>query len=340
MLAVRSAAMILLLSFPAWAQFKSTAPLVLAPTTITDSQGNFVDGLTTDDLILYDDNVPQKIQMDWTAFPIDLVVAIETGSNAGAVIDKLGGAGILLTQLLAADAGQTAVLSFSDDVKLHQDFTANPDEVSHAIRMLRKEGGGACMLDALQEAFAMFEKRPPGRRRVVVLIAEKRDRGSKAKLPDVMEHLQRVNAAMYWLTYSPFMQPFTARPKTVEDEKPIDERIKTQKCALCPAPDDTPVPPDLGPGGFMYSIGELIRLRRPDLSKLFSDASGGRALGFLKKDALERTIELVGAEVHRQYILSFHPSGGQPGVYHSIRVTVKDRPELQARTRKGYWAVE
>jgi len=32
------------------------------------------------------------------------------------------------------------------------------------------------------------------------------------------------------------------------------ERIKVQKCALCPRPDDTPVPPDLGevpcdPGG-------------------------------------------------------------------------------------------
>ncbi|MGO4879500.1 MAG: VWA domain-containing protein [Bryobacteraceae bacterium] len=335
-----AAAAILLIASPAWAQFKSTAPLVLAPTTVTDSKGNYVDGLTPADLILYDDNVPQPIQMDWTAFPIDLVVAVETGANSGAVIDKLGGSGILLSELLAADAGETAVLSFSDEVKVHQDFTANPDLVSHALRMLRKEGGGACMLDAFEQALVMFEHRPPGRRRVIVFIAEKRDRGSKAKLPAVMERLQHVNAAVYWLTYSPFMQPFTTRPKTAEDEKPIDERIKVRKCALCPAPDDTPVPPDLGPGGLMYSIAELIRLRRPDLSKLFTDTTGGRTLGFLRKDALEKTIELVGEEVHRQYILSFHPRGGQPGMFHAIRVAVKDRPELQARTRQGYWSVE
>ena len=67
-----------------------------------------------EDLILYDNNVPQAIQMDWMTYPICLVVAVQTSSNSGAVIDKLGGSGILFTQLLAADAGETAVISFSD----------------------------------------------------------------------------------------------------------------------------------------------------------------------------------------------------------------------------------
>ncbi len=98
-----------------------------------------MDGLTADDLVLYDNNVPQKIQMDWTTYPIDPVVAVQTSENSGAVVDKLGGAGILFSQLLAADAGETAVISFSDEVKVHQDFTGNPDPVSHSLRMLRKE---------------------------------------------------------------------------------------------------------------------------------------------------------------------------------------------------------
>src|SRR6266436_3732219 len=83
-------------------------------------------------------NVPQAIQMDWMMYPISLVVAVETSANSGAVIDKLGGSGILFTQLLAADAGETAVISFSDEVRIHQDFTSNPDLVIHALRMLRK----------------------------------------------------------------------------------------------------------------------------------------------------------------------------------------------------------
>jgi hypothetical protein len=65
------------------------------------------------------------------------------------------------------------------------------------------------------------------------MIAERRDRSSQAKLPEV---------------FSPFLEPFTVRPKTAEDVKPEAERIKMKKCDLCPPPDDTPVLADLGPG--------------------------------------------------------------------------------------------
>src|ERR1041385_4436150 len=90
---MRLAAAMVVFACAAAAQFRSTVPLVVAPTTVTDSKGHFVDGLTVDDLILYDNNVPQTIQMDWMTFPISLVVAVQTSANSGAVIDKLGGAG-------------------------------------------------------------------------------------------------------------------------------------------------------------------------------------------------------------------------------------------------------
>jgi VWFA-related protein len=337
---MRLAAAIVLVTSSGWAQFKSDVPLVVAPTTVTDSKGHYVDGLTTDDLILYDNNVPQATQMDWMTYPIDLVVAVQTSSNSGAVIDKLGGSGILFTQLLAADAGETAVLSFSDEVKVHQEFTSNPDLVIHALRMLRMEGGGAHMLDALRQALLMLEQRLPRRRRIILMIAEKRDRSSNAKLAEVMERVERLNAAVYWLTYSPLLEPFTVKAKTAEDLKPEAERIKMRKCDLCPGPDDTPVPADLGPGGPIYAIGELMRLHKPDLASLFTKTTGGRTMNFLKKNALEQAIQLVGEEVHRQYILSFQPKGAEPGKFHAIRAAVKNRPELQAKTREGYWALQ
>jgi VWFA-related protein len=337
---MRVAVAMVILTSSGLAQFRSTVPLVVAPTTVTNSKGRYIDGLTPDDLILYDNNVPQRIQMDWMTYPIDLVVAVQTSSNSGAVIDKLGGSGILFTQLLAADAGETAVISFSDDVKVHQDFTGNPDLVIHALRTLRKEGDQAHMLDALLQALRILERRPPGRRPIILMIAEKRDRSSTTKLSEVMERIQRLNVAVYWLTYSPFLQPFTVKPKTAEDLKPEAERIKVPKCALCPAPDDTAVPPDLGPGNWLYGIGELMRLHQPDLSSLFTKNTGGRTRSFLKKNAVEQAIQQVSEEVHRQYILSFEPKGAEPGTFHAIRVAVKNRPELQAKTREGYWALQ
>jgi VWFA-related protein len=340
---MRLAGALLILTCSASAQFKSTVPLVVAPTTVTDSKGHNVDGLTADDLILYDNNVPQKIQMDWMSYPIDLVVAVQTSANSGAVIDKLGGSGILFAQLLAADAGETAVISFSDEVNVHQEFTSNPDFVIHSLRMLRMEGDNAHILDAMHQALSMLEQRPPGRRRIILMIAERRDRSSKTALSEVMEQVQRQNAAVYWLTYSPFLEPFTVKNKTAEDLKPEAERIQVQKCALCPAPDDTPVPFNPGPGGNIYAIKELVRLHKPDLSGLFTKTTGGRELSFLKKSALEQAIQLVSEEVHRQYILSFEPRGAvpsEPGTFHTIRVVVKNRPELHVKTREGYWIVQ
>jgi VWFA-related protein len=322
-----------------FAQFRSTSRLVVAPTTITDSQGHFVDGLTEEDLVLYDNNVRQKIQMDWTTYPIDLVVAVQTSANSGAVIDKLGGSGILFTQLLAAEAGETSMISFSDRVRLHQDFTGDADKLVHSMRMLRMEGGDAHILDALLRALAMLEQRPAGRRRIVLMIGEKRDRGSRTKLSEAMERVQKLNATVYWLTYSPFLQPFTVKPKTVEDTKPEAERIKKPACAWCPGPDDRGVPFDAGPGGLIYAIGELARLKSPELPDLFANATGGRTQGFLKKNALEQAVEQVAKEVHRQYILSFVPPSAEAGGFHALRVEVKTQPGLQVRTRAGYWAL-
>jgi VWFA-related protein len=305
-----------------------------------------VDGLTTADLVLTDNSVPQTIQMDWMTYPIELVVAVQTSANSAPVIDKLGGTGILFSQLLAGNAGATAMISFSDAVNVHQDFTGDADAVTHAIRMLRQEGSNAHILDALKQALVMLEKRPAGRRRIVLMIAEKRDRGSAAKLVEVMAQAQRLNATVYWVTYSPFLQPFTVKNKVAEDLKPIAERRKYTDCAqtptwllaLCKRPDETPVPYEPGPGSPIYAIGELARLVQPDLSTLFTETTGGRTLSFLKKNALEQAIQLVSQEVHRQYILTFEPKGSEAGAFHSIRVTVKDKPKLHVTTRAGYWA--
>jgi VWFA-related protein len=336
---MRVVAVLILLACAGRAQFKSTVPLVVAPTTVTDSKGHFVDGLTPENLILYDNNVPQKIQMDWMTYPISLVVAVQTSANSGATLDKLGRAGILLSQLLAADAGQTAVISFSDEVKTQQEFTGNPDKVTHALRMLRMEGDNAHTLDAMGQALQMLEQQPSGRRRILLMIAERRDRSSETRVPEIMEQVQRLNVTVYWLTWSPFLEPFTVKAKTKEDLKPEAERIKKTPCALCPQPDEKPVPFDGGPGGPIYAIGELIRLHQPDLSTLFARTTGGRSLSFVKKNALEQAIQLVSEEVHRQYLLTFEPRGGESVGFHALKVAVKNRPELHTKTREGYWLV-
>jgi VWFA-related protein len=320
----------LLTACAAWGQFKSTVPLVVAPTTVKDAKGRFIDGLDTTDLILYDNNVPQTAQLDFEVYPISLVVAVQTSANSEAVLDKLGRSGVLFSQLLAGDAGETAVISFSDEVRLKQDFTADSNDLTRAMRSLKVEGDGGVALDAVKEALRMLSQRRPNRRRIVLLIAEKRVRSSTVNLQDVILSAEHQNALIYWLTYSPMLTAFTARPKTQN----CDQWGKN--CELAPST-ATPVDPL---SSAILAVKELYHMSKPDASELFTKATGAQTINFLKRSGLEEAIQAVGAEVHRQYILTYQPAIGPPGQFHPIRVAVKGRPDLQARTRAGYWTVQ
>jgi VWFA-related protein len=314
----------------AWGQFKSTVPLVVAPTTVTDAKGRFVDGLDTGDLILYDNNVPRPAQLDFEVYPISLAVAVQTSANSEAILDKLGRSGNLFAQLLAGNGGETAILSFSDEVRLQQDFTTNPDELTGTLRKLKVEGEHAVTLDAVNEALRMLSQRATNRRRIVLIIAEKRVRTSTVDLKDVVQAAERQNALIYWLTYSPLLTPFTARPKTQNCDK------FGKGCELAPSTAKVADPLTSA----ILAMMELYHMSKPDASELFTKATGARTMNFLKRSGLEDAIQAVAAEVHRQYILTYQPTGGTPGQFHPIRVEVKGRPELQARTRAGYWTVQ
>src|ERR1039458_1528757 len=135
-LLMRALALFLLTAAVACAQFKSTAALVIAPTTVTDSKGKYIDALDPADLVLYDKGVPQPIQVDESYNPISLVVAVQTSANSAGILDKLGTSGILLTNLLAGDRGETALVTFSDEVRTLRDFTTNSDSPVAGLRSL------------------------------------------------------------------------------------------------------------------------------------------------------------------------------------------------------------
>lgn len=322
---MRVFALVLLTATVAGAQFKSTATLVIAPTTVTDSKGNYVDALEPSDLVLYDNGVRQTVQVDEAFNPISLVVAIQTSVNSSAILDKLGHSGILFTDLLAGDRGETALVTFSDDARTLREFTTSSDSLTAGLRSLHVQGTGAVTLEAVMKSLAMLAKRKSDRRRILLVIGEKRDRSSKLKFATVLREAERQNVLIYWLTYSPFLEPFSATQKTVKSKD-------SKK-------DGQPLPPDTGPQNLLNVFTELNQQDKPDNSVELTRATGGRALGFLKEEALEEAIQAVASEVHRQYIVSFTPKPGKAGEHHTIKIGVKGHPDLTARTRAGYWSV-
>lgn len=327
---MRRLVILLLAAAGARGQFKSTVPLVVAPTTVTDTKGHFVDGLEVRNLLLFDNNVARPAQLDYEVYPISLVVAVQNDQNSEAILDKLGRSGVLFSQVLAGNAGETAVVTFSSQVRMEQDFTSDPDQLTQALRSLRTAGDGGAALDAVMESLHMLREQPANRRRIILMIAEKRVRTSTVKLDDVVREVERQNAQIYWLTYSPMLTAFTARPRKTNCDK------WGKNCEILP-PTAQPRDPI---SALIVGMAEVYHLSKPDVSELFTRATGARAINFLKRSGLEEAIQAIGAEVHRQYILTYQPPAAAPGTFHPLHVEVKDRPDLHARTRAGYWTIQ
>lgn len=299
---------------------RANVPLVLVPVTVTDRKGNLIDGLTSPDFILTDEGVPQKIRLDTSdtvLAPVALVLAIQTSGISSPELAKIRRVGGMFKPLVAGERGQVAVVTYDSDVRVLEDFTTDSSVISGAVERINaysiKTGR---MIDAIAKGVEMLATRPENFRRVLLVLGESRDRGSAAKLKDVIEQAQRAGVAVYSGTYSVQKSAWTAKP---EDNPSM------------PAPAGATM--DIGAG-----IGELIRLGKKNTADAFSAATGGGRLAFTTFDGLEKAISRAGEEIHSQYLLSFVPGSSNKTGFHQIQVAVPKQPYAVIRVRPGYWA--
>jgi VWFA-related protein len=294
---------------------RTEVPLVMAPVTVTDAQGHYIDGLAAHDFVLTDNQNPRLFQLDTsdaTLIPISIVVVAQINNYAGAVVAKLHKVGSMIQPLITGERGDASMLAFDERVWTVQDFTSDPSLIEHAFREIKPSiDTDAHMVDAVSEAVHRLAQLPTSRRKVILLISEARDRGSKAKLAEVLQAAQHENVTIYSASFSAYTTPFTAKPE------------------------DLP-PPE---GGNLFDIfTELGRLGKASAVETLAQYTGGRHLSFTRLRGLENVISHVGEELHSQYLLSFTPVASEAAGYHSIDVRLKTRPDARVRTRPGYWA--
>src|ERR1700733_10472854 len=68
--------------------------LVIAPTTVLNKRGDYVNGLQLQDFQLYDNNKLQKITADVHDQPLSLVIAVQKSSNLNEILPKIQRIGV------------------------------------------------------------------------------------------------------------------------------------------------------------------------------------------------------------------------------------------------------
>jgi len=295
---------------------RANVHLVLVPVTVTDAKGKIVNGLTAEDFVLYDDGIPQRqLQVDSSdtvLAPVALVIAIQSSGISQPALAKIHKVGGMLQPLISGERGEAAVLSYDAEVRELQDFTRDSSKISGAFESVQgrtiKTGK---MLDAVIDGVKMLEKAPESYRRMMLILGESRDRGSKAKLDRAVEAAQRASVTMYPLTYSAAATAWTAKP---EDNPSL------------------PIDPD-----YAGAIVEAFRMTTHNDADEFAKWTGGRHLSFNRLEGLQDAIQRLSAEVHSQYLLSFVPRESANKGLHRLIVQVRGHKGALIRARPGYW---
>lgn len=126
------------------ATIRTHVPLVIAPATVTTRSGRYVDGLSTSDFVLLEDGKPRPFEMDTSDIamtPLSVVIAIEANDYARAALAKIRKTGSMIQPLVTGERGEAAILSFGDDIKTVQEFTADAALISNAFRGIEAQKG-------------------------------------------------------------------------------------------------------------------------------------------------------------------------------------------------------
>lgn len=314
-----------------------TTTNVVVPTTVLDRHGDYVDGLQPQDFTLYDNGKVQKIAADISYQPISLVMAVQASFSLNTILPKVQKIGNEVTDLVVGSGGEIAVLAFDHRMQLMQGFTDDGAKVSEALRRLTPGSSGHSMIDAVTEGTRMLIKRPPSRRRIILLIAEKRDGSSEGKLRDALTAAEFGNVAIYSIDISHIQTLTTGQPMP-----PRPDPIPPTAQHLPGGAPMTPTQFDQlhNTGNFIPMFVEIFKgvksIFVDDPSEVLTRYTGGKEYSFLSQKSLERAVSALGQEIHHQYLLSYSPNNLSEGGFHEIRLEV-NRPNLEVRTRPGYW---
>lgn len=326
---------------------RASVPLVLAPVTVTDKKGNFIDGLSVEDFRLTDEGVAQKIRMDTSdtvLAPVSLMVLIQASGISAPVLARTERVGGLIKPLVIGDRGQAAVIEFDDEIRVRADFTTDSNIIRTAFQGTRSRSlRAARLIDAVAEGVKMLETRSPNYRRVMLILSESRDRGSESKLSDAIDLAQRAGVVVYPATYSTTASAFASSPSDAPSmpipPDPVEATTNNPSAnsAARTSGNSAGTSRSANAVDLLGGVRELSRIGKANAADALARSTGGRHLAFLTLASLENAISRVGEEIHSQYLLSFTPTPSAKEDFHKIQVAIPSHPDALIRVRPGYW---
>lgn len=293
------------------ATIQTTTTEVLVP-TLVEKHGQVIYGLKQKDFIVEDDGVPQKIhvQEEMDTAPVSLVVAVELGGASVLEFGKLAHLGPLLDLFLVDPRSEAALIGFDSQPHLICDYTHSEDEIDQALRNLQPGDGGDAILDTVSYAANLLTDRPKGYRRVLLLISEERDHGSKhAKPVEVIRQIGRSDVLVISVTFSP-----------IEAELAHDSMDSGEDRTM----------------NLASALFAVVQAFKKNVAKEIATMSGGEYTTFSGDKRFEQRVVDAARDTRNRYLITFSPSNPTPGL-HTIKVRTAQDYGAKIVARADYW---
>jgi VWFA-related protein len=290
-----------------------TTTEVLVPTLVEKKGGGMIYGLKASDFVVEDDGVAQKIrvQEEMDTAPVALVVAVEEGGSSVLEFDKLAHLGPLLDLFLAEPKSQVALIGFDSQPYLIQDFTHSGNEIDDELRHLEPGDGGAAILDTIAYGVNLLQMEPKEFRRVLLLVSEERDHGSKhAKPVQLIKSIGESDVLVLSVSFSP------SRAEFVHDAADSgDDRMLSMVSALAMA----------------------VKAFKKNVAKEIAEMSGGEYTTFTSDKKFEARVVEAASHTRNRYLITFSPSNPTTGL-HTIKVRTAVDYGAHIVARANYWS--
>jgi len=238
------------------------------------------------------------------------VVAVEQGGVSALEFDKVAKLGPLLDLFLADPRSQVALVGFDSKPHLIRDYTHSSEDLNGALKHLDEGNGGDAILDTVSYAVDLLESQPKEYRRVLLLISEERDHGSKHTRPEqLIRKIGQSDVLVLSVSFSP------ARAELIHDTK--DEDNERTMNLLSP---------------FIMAVQGF----KKNFAKEIAQMSGGEYTTFTGDKRFEQRVVDAAKDTRNRYLITFSPSNPTSGL-HAIRVRTAQDYGARIVARANYW---
>ena len=295
--------------------------------SVRDPRNNrSVSNLTRDDFLVYEDDVLQNVEkFEPAEAPFRVLLLLDVSGSTRPHLDLLQRASADFSREIKSN-DQIAVATFNSRSWLILPFTSDREKARTAIDGIYS-GGGTALYDALMDSLTQYSDESHARQAIVVFtdgidnqLTGNHAEGSRITFGQLFGEIRESDSLIY--------------PIFLDHRNNVVPRPRGMLGGLLQK-----IPQSRRPTISIKQQDRNVYLQARRQLASIADQTGARFYSPRRIQELENIFSEIADDLRVRYLLAYNaPHPQRDRSWRSIRVEIRDRPDLVTRTRRGYYS--